>query len=360
MSHSSNDLIKAAAEHADRINRHDGFKNPHECESVRFFSSLLLNREMSAYAVALMMYELGKHSGNSGLNFSIAAHLYAGAYPALKHAQGSIREEISRAIESGALIANAMTESGSGSDSFNMKSTAVRQGNSFLLNGSKSFVTNGPVADYYLLYALTDAAKGFFGGISCFLIDAKKHAIKTGAPASKTALRNSPMCELYFNDVIIGEEYLIGKEGAGAMIFMESMNQERAGIAALHAGAMSRICESVSRYVKERIKGTGTLSDLQGVQFRIAEIAMLTETSRLMSMNAARALDSGDGTIQAAKAKVHVSENYVTIAKNTAELMGGYGIMQNSPYSDLLNDAQASLIYSGPNDVLRNLIAANL
>jgi len=360
MSNGSNDLIKAAIEHAEVISRYDGFKNPRDCASVRFYSSLLRNREMSSYEVALIMYELGKHSGNSGLNFSIAAHLYAGSFPLLKHVNAMIRESVTAEIEAGALIANAMTESGSGSDSFSMKTTAVKQGNNYVLNGSKSFVTNGPVADYLVVYALTDAVKGFFGGVSCFLVDVKKHTVKMGAPAGKTALRNSPMCEVYLNDVVIGEEYLIGKEGSGAMIFLESMNQERAGIAALHAGAMQRICSIASKYVSERTRGTTTLSSFQGVQFRIAEIALLAESSKLMALKAARALDSGAGTVEAAQAKIHVSENYVTAVKNANELMGGYGVLSSSPLAGALEDAHASLIYSGSNDVLRHFIASKL
>jgi len=353
------DLTVAARQHAERIDLIDGFQSPHQSESVRFFSALPFQK-MSAYALAIMMYELGKYSGNSGLNFSIAAHLYAGSFPVVKHFNTSLRDTVVGEIESGALFANAMTESGSGSDSFSMKTTAVKQGSNYVLNGSKSFVTNGPVADYLVVYALTDAVKGFFGGVSCFLVDAKKHTVKMGAPAEKAALRNSPMCEVYLNDVVVGEECLIGKEGGGAMIFLESMNQERAGIAGMHAGAMQRICSIASKYVSERTRGNTTLSSFQAVQFRIAEIALLAESSKLMAFKAARALDSGAGTVEAAQAKIHVSENYVAAVKNANELMGGYGVLNSSPLAGALEDAHASLIYSGSNDVLRHFIASKL
>ncbi|MFM2017119.1 MAG: Acyl-CoA dehydrogenase [Bacteroidota bacterium] len=354
------DLTVAARQHADSINRIKGFQSPRESDSVQFFSALLNLESSKATSTALMLYELGKISSNTGLNFSIAAHLYSGVYPLKKNKSSTLHETIFNEVERGVIIANAMTEGESGSDSFNMKCTAIRNGNSYILNGVKCFVTNGPVADYFVVYALTQPDKGFFGGISCFLLDRNKHELQFGKPVEKAALTSSPMCDVYLNNIQVGEEYLLGKEGSGAMIFLDSMNQERAGIAALHSGAMQRICNIASEFVKQRTRGTATLSSLQGVQFRIAEIALLAESSKLMALKATNALDAGSGTIEAAQAKIHVSENYVTAVKNASELLGGYGVLNDSPLSGALADAQASLIYSGPNDVLRHLIASKL
>ena len=354
------DLTVAARQHAESINRINGFLSPRESDSVQFFSGLLNTESFRATSTALMLYELGMISSNTGLNFSIAAHLYAGVYPLKKNKSSILHETIFNEVERGAIIANAMTEGESGSDSFNMKCTAVKNGNSYILNGVKCFVTNGPVADCILVYALTQPDKGFFGGISCFLLDRNKHALEFGKPVEKDALTASPMCDIYLNNINVGEEYLLGKEGSGAMIFLESMNQERAGIAALHAGAIQRICNIVSEFVKQRSRGTATLSSFQGVQFKIAEIAMLAESSKLMALKACYALDSGSGTLEAAQAKIHVSENYVTAVRNANELLGGYGVLRDSPLSGALADAQASLIYSGPNDVLRHFIASKL
>jgi alkylation response protein AidB-like acyl-CoA dehydrogenase len=168
------------------------------------------------------------------------------------------------------------------------------------------------------------------------------------------------MCDVYLNNIQVGEDYLLGKEGGGAMIFLDSMNQERAGIAALHSGAIDRICAITSKYVQQRMHGATALSSLQAVQFRIAEIALLAESSKLMALRAAQALDNGSGTVEAVQAKIHVSENYVAAVKNATELFGGYGVMNDSPLTGALADAHASLIYSGPNDVLRHFIASKL
>lgn len=354
------DLTVAALQHAENINRNNGFQSPRESDSIQFFSALLNLESSSATSIALLLYELGKTSSNTGLNFSIAAHLYAGVHPLKKNKSSILHETIFNTIERGAIVANAMTEGESGSDSFNMKCTAVRNGNSYILNGAKCFVTNGPVADYIVVYALTQPDKGFFGGISCFLLDRSKHELQFGKPVEKAALTSSPMCDVYLNNIEVGEEYMLGREGSGAMIFLDSMNQERAGIAALHAGAIQRICNITAEFVKQKTRGTTTLSSLQGVQFRIAEIALLAESSRLMALKATHALDSGSGTIEAAQAKIHVSENYVTAVKNATELLGGYGVLNDSPLAGALADAQASLIYSGPNDVLRHFIASKL
>lgn len=356
----SYDLIAAAAQHGTALNRYSDYNSLCKSESFTFFTTLCNYPELKAQTINHLMYELGKHCANSGFSFSIAAHLFAGCFPLFKYGTASVNDTVKKRIQSGAVIANAMTESESGSDSFGMKTTAEKCGNKYLLNGSKSFVTNGPVADYLIVYALTQPEKGFFGGISCFLLERGRHAFTSGDSVSKSALQSSPMCEIYFNDTEVEEEFLIAKEGAGAMIFLDSMNQERAGIAALHSGTMSRISKAVAEYVTKRVRGDKPLSAFQAVQFHIAEIALRAETSRLMAIRAAKAIDDGDGTLEAAQAKIHVSQSYADVARIATELLGGYGIMNDSILGTIISDAQASLIYSGPNDVLRNLIASKL
>lgn len=356
----SYDLITAAALHGAALNNYSDLNSLRESESFTFFTSLFSYRELKAQAINHLMYELGKQCTNSGFSFSIAAHLFAGSFPVAKYGAHALRETVLKRIQNGAVIANAMTESSSGSDSFNMKTTAVKQGNKYVLNGSKSFVTNGPVADYIVVYALTQPEKGFFGGISCFLVERGRHTFTTGESLNKVALQSSPMCEIHFNNTEVEDQFLVGKEGAGAMIFLESMNQERAGIAALHAGTMYRISKAVADYATQRIRGDKPLSAFQAVQFHVAEIALRAETSRLMALKAAHAIDIGDGTLESAQAKIHASTNYADVARIATELFGGYGITCHSPLGTMTADAHASLIYSGPNDVLRNLIASKL
>jgi alkylation response protein AidB-like acyl-CoA dehydrogenase len=358
------DLRKAATEHALQLNTYNSFSAKWQSPSGLFFAGLTLpvpqtNTRLSATDSANMLFELGQHSLDGGFNFSIAAHLFAAVVPLGGYARNTIQHEALKHIANGAVCANAMTESASGSDAFRMKTTAVRHGKQFVINGTKTFVTNGPVADYFILYALTDAEKGFFGGVSCFLIDRLKHAVKTGPPIEKVSLRSSPMCELFFENCTVDEEYLIGKEGGGAMLFLESMDWERACIAAMHAGTITRLCNTAATYAKARLRDGKALAEFQAVQFKLADIAVLGETSRLMAERAAAAIDNKSALVAAAQAKITASESLLQAATLAATIMGGNGIT-NDGIAHILTDAQAALIYSGPNDVLRDLIASRL
>jgi alkylation response protein AidB-like acyl-CoA dehydrogenase len=358
------DMRQVAIEHALQLNNHDSFYGKWQSPSGLFFAGITLpipgmTTRLSAADCANVLFELGKNSKDGGFNFSVAAHLFAAVIPLGGHGTSTVHHEARECISNGAIGANAMTESSSGSDAFKMKTSARRNGKEFILNGSKIYVTNGPVADYFIAYAMTDATKGFFGGVSCFLIDKLKHAVKVGPSIEKLSLKSSPMCELFFENCVVGEEYLIGKEGGGAMIFLESMDWERACIAAMHAGTISRLCDEAASFAKSRIRGEKALSEFQGVQFKIADIAVLGETSRLMANRAAQKVDEKNGTLAAAQAKIIASESLMQAATLAATVMGGNGIT-NENIVGVLADAQAALIYSGPNDVLRDLIASQL
>lgn len=358
------DLRQAAIEHAVQLNRYDSFSAKWQSPSGLFFAGLTLpvsntNTQLSATDTANMLFELGRHSLDSGFNFSLAAHLLAAVVPLGSYAKNTLHHDALHRVSNGAICANAMTESTSGSDAFRMKTTAARNGKQFIINGAKTFVTNGPVADYFVVYAMTDAAKGFFGGVSCFLVDKLKHTIKISAPIEKVSLKSSPMCEVFFENCAVDEEYLIGKEGGGAMIFLESMNWERACIAAMHAGTIARLCETAATYAKTRLRDGKPLSDFQAVQFKLADIAVLGETARLMAERAAADIDHKGGSVSAAQAKIIASESLMQAATLAATIMGGNGIT-NDGVANVLADAQAALIYSGPNDVLRELIASSL
>jgi L-prolyl-PCP dehydrogenase len=355
----------AAREFALALNGERDFASKWNSEAGSFFRSLTVPAErngsgVTAETCAKIMYQLGHHSSNNGFNFSMAAHLFAAVIPLGNHGKNEVHFSALENIVQGSVGANAMTESGSGSDSFAMKTVAVRKEKAYVLNGTKIFVTNGPVARYFIVYALTDPVKGFFGGISCFLLDRTQHRFTIGPAIEKSSLKNSPMCELFFDDCVIAEEYRLGQEGAGAMIFMESMDWERSCIAGMHAGTMRRLCDGAAEYVKQRIRGEQTLAQLQGVQFKIADIDVMTETAKLMAIRAAALTDQKKGTVAAAQAKILASEYLAESAKLAILLQGGNGIVSANGLTDVLADAQAAMVYSGPNDVLRDLIASRL
>jgi len=357
-------LIQSAAQHAMHLNLHPTFATKWNSTAGTFFRSLTATEtdgeKISAKTLSEILFHLGVNSKDSGFNFSLAAHLLAGVIPLSIHKSNSHHTDALRKVQQGALFANAMTESGSGGNSFSMRTTATKTGKGFVLNGSKTFVTNAPIADYFIVYALTNPESGFFGGVSCFLISKHTHNFVIGPPITKSSLSSSPMGELFFNDCFVSEEFMIGKPGAGAMIFLESMDWERACIAAMHAGTMHRLCTIAGYHVKNRIRGDKTLSQLQAVQFKIAEIALRSETSYLMAIKAACLTDEGKGSLSAAQAKILSSENLLDSAKLATELLGGYGLTGDHELTNVMADAQAALIYSGPNDLLREFIASRL
>lgn len=299
---------------------------------------------------------------NGGFTFSMSAHLLAGLVPLVKHASVDIKRRILPKVVAGEyILANAMTESGSGSNAFGMKTTAKADGDHFILNGTKIFCTNASIANGILVYALTDEAKGFFGGITCFLLEKEKHNCTCGQPIRKNGLHDSPLCEVFLDNVSVSKENIIGKIGSGVMVFLESMNWERTVMSAMHAGTMARLCNLSRDYVKARMHGETALEKHQGVQFRLAEMFLQTEICRLQAYKAAKMIDKGeDVTAAAAKAKVFSSEALNAIAKEALTLHGANGFTADYGIGAIIADAQAALIYSGPNDVLRNLIASRL
>lgn len=314
----------------------------------------------NALETALTLEGLTDCSCDSGFVFSAGAHLLAGLFPLVKYGSAELQERIFSKINSGEmLLANAMTESGSGSDAFALKTKAEKTGNSYLLKGSKTFVTNAPLANGLLVYAVTDPAKGFFGGISCFLLEKEKHDYKVAPLQMRSGYRNTVMGEVFFDEIPVAADALVGKEGSGAIIFHESMCRERACMALMHCGTMQRLIRETAAHVKSRTTAKGTLSDLQAVQFHLADMATQTEAARLLALKALNDLDSGkDATVSSARAKIACSEALEFVARTAVKLQGAQGFMQSSDFaSEALQVAQAAAIYSGPNDVLRELIA---
>ena len=173
------DMRDAAIGHAIQLNKYDSFSAKWQSPSGIFFSGITLpipgmTTRLSAVDCSHLMFELGKNSVDGGFNFSIAAHLFAGVIPLGGHGVNPVHHEALQCVSNGAICANGMTESGSGSDAFKMKTTATKKGNKYVLNGSKTFITNGPVADYFIVYALTDPGRGFFGGVCGFVVLKRK------------------------------------------------------------------------------------------------------------------------------------------------------------------------------------------
>lgn len=311
-----------------------------------------------ALDAALALEALAEGCDDGGLCFSLAAHLYAGLVPLLHAGNAEQKKQFLPAILSGDdIVANAMTEAASGSDAFSLRTTATLKNDRYLLNGSKVFVTNAPVANLLVVYALTDPAKGFFGGITAFLLEKGKHNYRVGLTIDKLGLDTSPLAEVFFDEVEVDASCVLGKPGGGALIFQQSMNYERSGIALMHCGTMQRLLNLSIDYAKQREISGQPIASHQAVAFRIADMQVRLQAARLLACRANADLDQKtDATRSSAQAKIFSSEALAQTAQDALLLHGGNGFTKAYPVEHVLRDAQGALIYSGTNDVLRNLV----
>jgi hypothetical protein len=308
-------------------------------------------------AVALEAFGYGCEDG--GLVFSVCAHLLACVIPVWKHGTDTQKARYLRALATGQLLAvNAMTEPSTGSDAFAMRTKAVAKGDGFVINGNKTFSTNGPVADLALVYTVTDADKGFHGGITAFLVPANTPGFTPGQRFEKLGLRTSPIGELVFDDVYVPRDAILGKVGGAAPVFTESMDWERACLVAAHVGTIRRLLDTAIEYARTRKQFGQAIGKYQAVSHRIADMRIQLEAAQLLTYKAAMHLDtSRTAGLYASMAKTFVSEALVKSALDTIQILGGYGFMVEYDVERVLRDAIGSTIYSGTNEMQRNVIA---
>ncbi|MCU0432374.1 MAG: acyl-CoA/acyl-ACP dehydrogenase [Bacteroidia bacterium] len=312
---------------------------------------------LSAADAAVVLEALATACSDTGLLFSLGAHLCAGVVPVWMHGSAEQHTLLHEVSKGRCIIANAITEAHSGSNAFALRSTATPNEQGYTITGHKVFCTNATLAHHFVVYALTDVQKGFFGGISAFLLP--REAVHVGPALQKDALHTSPAAEVMLNGVQAHTAQLLGKPGAGVQIFLHSMNWERTLLSALHCGSMQLLLNRCMAYVKARSTGSHTLAQHQSVQFKLAEMAVDIETSRVLVHKAAAFIDTGkNATAAAARAKVHTSEAFVRVASAAVQLHGGNGITSAYALTQFMADAQAACIYSGPNEVLRSVLAA--
>ena len=292
---------------------------------------------------------LGYGCKDSGLTFSVCAHLLACVVPVWKHGSEELKQKYLGDLCSGELIAvNAMTEPNTGSDPFAMRSRAEAQDGGYRINGTKTFSTNGPVAGLAIMYAMTDAEKGYHGGITGFLVDKEEHGFQCGQKFAKMGLRTSPISELVFDEVWVPENHVLGGVGGGAAIFAESMEWERICLVACHVGVMQRLLDDAVAYARERKQFGQTIGKYQAVSHRIVEMKVRLEASRLLVYKGAWALGrSRMAGLDASITKLFVSEALIESAQDAMRTLGGYGYMVEYDVERSLRDAMASVLYSG-------------
>ncbi len=307
-------------------------------------------------ALALEAFGYGCHDG--GLVFAVCAHLLACVVPVWKHGGEELKQRYLPGLCDGSLIAvNGMTEPGSGSDAFSMSTTAVPDGDGFRINGNKTFSSNGPVADVALIYAMTDKEKGYHGGVTAFLVEKDTPGYEAGQKFEKMGLRSCSIGELVLEDVYVPAEAVVGKVGGGSNMFTESMDWERICIGATHIGKMEWLTELAIDYAKTRTAFGQKISKYQAVSHRIADMKMRLEAARWVTYKSASRLGRARDVAQDASiTKLLVSESLLTSAMDAVRVLGGYGFMAEYDVERVLRDSVGSTLYSGTNDMQRNII----
>ncbi len=310
-------------------------------------------------AIALEAFGYGCRDG--GLVFSVCAHLLACVVPLWKHGSEELKQRYLPALASGRSIAvNAMTEPGSGSDAFAMRTKAVLDGDHYRVQGTKTFSSNGPVSDLAVLYAVTDPDKGYHGGTSAFVVERGDGGYQPGQKFVKMGLRTAPIGELVFDDARVPAANMIGGAGAGGVIFQQSMEWERICLVAAHVGAMQRLLESAVEYARTRTAYGQPIGKFQAVAHRIVDMKVRLEAARLMVYKAAARLDqrgARDIGMDASVTKLFVSEALVQSALDAVRVLGGYGFMAEYEVERVLRDSVGGLLYSGTSDIQRNIVA---
>jgi alkylation response protein AidB-like acyl-CoA dehydrogenase len=308
-------------------------------------------------AIALEAFGYGCHDG--GLVFSLCAHLLSCVVPLWQYGNEEQKQRYLRGLCNGTLIGvHAMTEPGSGSDAFALRTKAEPDGAGFRINGTKTFISNAPIADLVIVFAMTDASKGYYGGVTAFLVEKGTPGFVVSQKFEKMGLRTSPIGEIVFEDVYVPAEAVLSGVGAGSTLFTQAMDWERICLFAGHIGAMERLLEQSIAYARTRTQFGQPIGKFQAVAHRIVDMKVQLEAARLLTYRAAWRLGRAKHvSLDASMAKLFVSESLVKAALDTVQIHGGYGYMTESGLERALRDAVSSTIYSGTSEMQRNIIA---
>ena len=307
---------------------------------------------------AIALEALGYACHDGGLVFSICAHMLACVVPVWKHGSEAQKQRWLTGLCDGTFVgAHAITEPDSGSDTFAMRLRAERDDQGWRLNGSKTFISNGPVADVVVVFAITDAEKRFHGGVTAFLVDRSTPGFAAGQRFAKMGLRTSPVGELSFDNAWLPDDAVLGTIGGGTAVFGTAMEWERALLVAAHVGTIERLLETTVKYARTRNQFGQAIGKFQAVAHRVADMKVQLEAARLLVYRTASRLTSSRSiSLDASITKLFVSETLVKTALDAVQLHGGYGYMEEYEVERALRDAIGSTLYSGTSEMQRNII----
>ena len=310
---------------------------------------------------ARIIEAFGRGCEDMGLVFSVSAHLFACVMPIVEYGSKEIKEAILPKLCSGEQIgANAITEKGAGSDVFTLKTRAVCQDGSYILTGTKSYVTNGPIADATIVYALTNPNHGYLG-ISAFVVEKNTQGLVMGKPFSKMGLTTTPASEMYLKKCYVPIKNKLGSEGQGAQIFKRSMQWERVCLFASYIGMMERQLERTIIYAQERRQFGKPIGKNQAISHRIADMKVRLEAARLLLYRTCWLFDQGkESTLDVSMSKLVISEAAIQSSLDAIQIHGAVGFTAEAGIERTLRDSIPSTIFSGTSEIQRNLIAGEL
>ena len=317
--------------------------------------------DLGLTSLLAVMEGLGYGTRDQGLLFSLNAHLWTNSIPILIYGTEEQRRRYLPGLTDGTLIgANGASEPDAGSDIFAMRTRATREGDHYVLNGTKTFVTNGSIADLVVVYATLDPKLGATG-ITAFIVERHTPGMSVSRRLDKMGLRTSPMAELIFEECRIPVTNKLGREGRGVQVFESSMEWERGCILATCLGVMRRQLETCIAHAQSRRQFGKPIGKFQSVANRIVDMKVRLDTCRPLVYRIGRLKDQDKPAMQeAAIAKLHVSDCFVKSSLDAIQIFGGYGYMTEQEIERDLRDAVGSMIYSGTNEIQRNIVASSL
>ena len=311
-----------------------------------------------ALAVVLIIEEVARVCGSSSL---IPAVNKLGSLPLILAGNKDQKERWLRPLASGNGFSYCLSESDAGSDASALKTKAVRSGDKWILSGSKKWISNAGESEFYTVLAVTDPEKGS-KGISAFIVEKNDKGISFGAHEKKMGFRGSPTREVYFDQVELANDRMLGVEGTGFALAMKTLDHTRITIAAQAIGLAQGAFDVANKYSHERKQFGKEIFDFQAIQFMLADMAMKIEAARQLTYAAAvkSENESSDLTFYSAASKCLASDTAMQVTTDAVQILGGYGYVSDYPVERMMRDAKLTQIYEGTNQVQRIIIARNL
>jgi len=296
-----------------------------------------------------------------GVSTSYAANAL-GTYPILLHGSDTQKKKYLPNIATGKkLVAFGLTEANAGSDASGVQTTAKLDGNEYVLNGTKQWITNGGEADIYTVIAITDRSKGPRGA-SAFIVEKGTPGFTFGKKENKMGIRASSTTELIFNNCRIPKENIIAKEGMGFIVAMKTLDSSRTGVGAQGVGVAQGAIDEAIKFAKQRIQFGQPITSFQAVQHMLADMQTQTEAARSLVYSVARFIDTGakDVSRASAMAKLFATDVAMKVTTDAVQVMGGSGYMKEYPVEKMMRDAKILQIYEGTNQIQRNVVALDM